>query len=285
MSRIAYVNGRYVPLRDAFVHIEDRGYQFADGVYEGIAVRKGGPVDRDPHIARLYRSMAELAITPPVAQRAWPFLLNTMIRRNHIRDGFLYIQVTRGVARRDHPFPSESLTSLVITCRPVNFDAVARRARGGVAAITARDERWPRADIKSISLLPNILAKQKAREAGAFEAVLVDGEGLVTEGSSTNIWIVKDGVAITRSAAFNDQFNILAGITRATLMQVAKTHDIQVKEAAFSVADALKADEMFLTSSTGCVTPIVTLDGTAIGTGTPGPIGLALVEAYMAYMG
>src|SRR5690606_12725090 len=212
MSRIAYVNGEYLPHGQAVVHIEDRGFQFADGVYEVWGVFHGRLADFEGHMARLERSLGELRIRAPMSRAALLQVLRETMRRNQVRDGLLYIQVTRGTARRDHPFPSEDTPpSLVITARSVDRARQASGAEAGAAVITQPDIRWGRCDIKSVGLLPNVLAKQAARERGAAEAWLVDEMGLVTEGSSTNAWIIDaDGKLRTRDA----QANILRGITR-----------------------------------------------------------------------
>ncbi len=280
MSRIVYVNGSYVPTSEAYVHINDRGYQFADGVYEGVSVRGGKTIDLEPHLDRLWRSMTELDMSAPMGRAPMRLVLKEVIRRNRVADGFLYLQVTRGEAVRDHAFPEVSIPSFVVTCRRLSFDAVRARAAKGVAASTQPDIRWGRCDIKSTSLLPNILAKQAAREAGAFEAVLVDKDGFVTEGSSTNIWIVtKDGKLQTRTI----EDNILAGITRARVKTIAEGLQMAVEEGRFTVEDAKDAQEMFFTSSTSCAMPIVELDGQKIGDGTPGPVAQRLIDAYFSY--
>jgi len=281
MSRIAYVNGAYVPMDMAFVHIEDRGYQFADGVYEGITVAGGKLVDLEPHLDRLERSLRELQIDMPMGRRAMAIVFKETIGRNRLRDAFLYIQVTRGVAKRDHPFPAEAVPTLVVTARRLDLAAVKARAEVGIKVSSQPDIRWGRCDVKSISLLPNILAKQAAREAGSFEAVLYDEDGHVTEGSSTNIWMVaKNGTLVTRSTGDN----ILPGITRATLMKIAGELQMKVEERAFTLEEAKSASEMFLTSSTSCAMPIVEFDGAQIGDGTPGATAKRLAEAYWAYI-
>ncbi len=281
MSRVAYVNGSYVPTADAYVHINDRGYQFADGVYEGITVCKGKMIDLEPHLDRLWRSMQALAMDAPMQRGPMRLVLTELIRRNRVSDGFLYLQVTRGEAVRDHAFPAFSIPSFVATCRRLNLNAVRARATTGISASTQPDIRWGRCDVKSTSLLPNILAKQAAREAGGFEAVLVDADGFVTEGSSTNMWIVtKDGALKTRPT----EDNILAGITRARVKTIAEHLQIPVIEESFTVEDALAAKEMFLTSSTSCALPIVTLDEKKIGDGNPGPVAKRLVDAYFDFM-
>jgi D-alanine transaminase len=281
MSRIAYVNGAYVPMDQAYVHIEDRGYQFADGVYEGITVASGKLIDLEPHLDRLERSLRELQIDMPMGRRAMTVVFKETVRRNRLANAFLYIQVTRGVAKRDHPFPANSFSTLVVTARRLDLAAIKARAEIGIAVSSQPDIRWGRCDVKSISLLPNILAKQAAREAGGFEAVLYDSDGFVTEGSSTNIWMVTaDGTLVTRST----DDNILPGITRATLMRIAEQLQMKVETRPFTVDEAKSAAEMFLTSSTSCAMPIVKFDDTPIGDGTPGPAATRLAEAYWAFL-
>lgn len=281
MSRIAYVNGRYVPHRQAAVHIEDRGYQFSDGIYEVAAVQGGEIVDEDPHLDRMERSLRELRIALPMARPAMKIVTRELLRRNDIRDGTVYTQVTRGVARRDHPFPAAGTPpALVMTARR-SKPQDPKLYRQGVAAISIPDIRWERCDIKSVSLLPNVLGKQQAREAGAFEAWQVDAQGMVTEGTSTNAWIVgKDGEVITRQL----ENAILGGITRQSLMALAASAQIRIVERPFSLEEARRASEAFLTSTTACVIPVVRLDGEPIGDGKPGPITDRLRELYTAYM-
>ncbi|WP_374764184.1 D-amino-acid transaminase [Yunchengibacter salinarum] len=278
---IAYVDGRYVPVSRAGVSIEDRGYQFADGVYEGIALRRGRLVDLEAHLDRLDRSLAELAIPAPMARGPLRQVLQQVVRRNRHRDGFVYVQVTRTAASRDHKYPDDLRPVLVVTVKRLNFDAVAARARKGVAAVTAPDQRWARCDIKSISLLPNVMAKQQAAEAGAFEAVMVDAGGTISEGSSTNIWLVDAGGTLrTRPLSAN----ILCGITRQVVLKLADQAGLPVVEDGFTPAEARAGRELFLTSTTSAVTPIVSLDGTPIAAGRPGPVALDLLARYMDHM-
>ncbi|CEJ12987.1 D-alanine aminotransferase [bacterium YEK0313] len=274
MSRIAYVNGSYVPHGSAAVHIEDRGYQFADGVYEVCEVKGGRLVDETRHLDRLDRSLRELRIDAPMARGPLSVVLRETVRRNRVRDGLVYMQVTRGVARRDHAFPKPGTPpALVVTAKSVDMAKGAANAAKGVKVITLPDNRWERVDIKSVGLLPNCLAKQAAREAGAFEAWLVDADGFVTEGSSTNAWIItKDGVLVTRHA----DNNILKGITRTTLFDLCKREGIRIEERPFSVAEAQEARECFLTSATTIVMPIVEIDGRPVGNGAPGSIATDL---------
>ena len=236
MSRIAYVNGRYMPRGEAAVHIEDRGYQFSDGVYEVCEVRGGRMIDERRHMARLRRSLDELRIALPMSPAALGVVMRETVRRNRVRNGIVYLQVTRGVARRDHAFPPPGTPpSIVVTAR--SFDPAGQRATAaeGIAVITVPDDRWERVDIKSISLLPNVLAKQAAREQGAKEAWFVDRDGRVTEGSSSNAWIVTmDGKVVTRPA----DNGILRGITRSVLIDVIKAQGLDFEERPFTVEEA-----------------------------------------------
>ncbi len=282
MSRIAYVNGRFVPHADAHVHIEDRGYQFADGVYEVTAVLRGKPQDLEPHLDRLERSLAELAIPMPAARRTIALLHDEMIRRNLIRDGMVYLQVTRGVAPRDHAFPGKAVRpALVMTAKRLDFARIAANAAQGVAVVTQPDIRWGRCDIKSVSLLANVLAKQVARAAGAFECWMVDRDGLITEGSSSNAWIVdREGRLRTRSLSQA----ILPGITRQVLFAEAERAGIPILEQPFTVDEVLSAREAFTTSTTAFVMPVVRLDGKTVGEGKPGELTMRLRRIYDAHM-
>jgi len=280
MSRIAYVNGRYVPHRAASVHVEDRGYQFADGIYEVIAVSDGRLVDGGPHLDRLERSLRELRIAPPMGRKPLEHVMREVIRRNGVDNGIIYIQMTRGVAPRDHAFPAKPKTQVVMTARRSRPQS-AKVAEEGVKAITLPDIRWKRCDIKSVSLLPNILAKQQAKEAGAYEAWLVDANGMVTEGSSTNAWIVtRDGQLVTRSL----ENAILAGITRGAVLAMAREEGLSLVERPFSVSEAKAAREAFVTSTSSYVTPVTQIDDQVIANGKPGSISLKLRERYMRYM-
>jgi len=280
LSRIAYVNGRYLRHDEAGVHIEDRGYQFSDGVYEVVGVRGGLLMDEDYHLQRLVRSLSELKIAMPMGLASLRQVIRHVVRRNGIRDGLVYLQVTRGVARRDHPFPNPAVRpSIVITAKRLNEERIQKVVRDGVRVITLPDQRWARRDIKSISLLANILAKQAAREAGAYEAWLVDRDGMVTEGSSTNAWIVDgEGRLVTRSLGPD----ILPGVTRRVLLEAAAHEGLEVVERAFSVEEAYSAAEAFISASTAIIIPVVKIDDHAIGQGTPGSITIRLRNAYEA---
>lgn len=283
MSRIAYVNGCYVPHSNAAVHIEDRGYQFSDGIYEVCEVRDGKIIDIGGHLDRLERSANELLIAQALSRNALRFIMEEMRRRNHVTDGLIYMQVTRGVAPRNHLFPSSKVSpSIVMTARSTSRLVNDRRAEQGVGIITVPDNRWDRVDIKTVSLLPNVLAKQKAKDAGAFEAWFVDADGMITEGSSTNAWIVTtDNVLVTRQATPG----ILKGITRGTVIKAAENLQLKVEERKFTVQEAKEAKEAFITAATSVVIPVVSIDGQDVGTGTPGDISVRLRSHFHTYAG
>jgi len=278
MSRIAYVNGRYVRHADASVHIEDRGYQFADGVYEVCEIRDGFIIDETRHLDRLERSLRELSIRMPMARASLKVVMREVVRRNHVRDGLVYLQVTRGVARRDHAFPpSGTPPALVMTAKSISRAKGDARAAEGVAVITVPDNRWERVDIKSVGMLPNAIAKQKARDAGAYEAWFVDRDGFVTEGSSTTAWIVtKDNALVTRP----NGWDILPGVTRITATEVARRAGLKVEERKFTVEEAKRALEAFITAASTIVMPVVRIDGAAVANGHPGSIATKLRAAF-----
>ncbi|MGX7743559.1 D-amino-acid transaminase [Rhodopseudomonas parapalustris] len=278
MSRIAYVNGRYLDMRDASVNIEDRGYQFADGVYEVCEVRGGKLVDMSRHLARLQRSLRELRITEPMPLAALSVVMHQVVRRNRVNQGIVYLQVTRGVARRDHGFPVTPVKpAVVVTARSLDPSKGQANAARGIKVITLPENRWPRVDIKSTALLPNVLAKQAARDAGAYEAWYVDRDGFVTEGASSNAWIVtKEGRVVTRSA----DAGILAGVTRAVLIDAFEALQVRFEERPFTPAEAAGATEAFVTASSQIVMPVVAIDGQPIGDGKPGALVKRLREQF-----
>jgi D-alanine transaminase len=281
MSRIVYVNGRYVPHSAAMVHVEDRGYQFSDGVYEVCEVRGGRMVDQRRHLERLQRSLGELRIRPPMSLAALDIVIRETIRRNRVRNGIVYLQVTRGVARRDHAFPPPGTApGIVVTARNIDPLGNEKLAEAGIAVITVPDDRWGRPDIKTISLLPNVLAKQAAREQGAREAWFIDREGYVTEGSSTNAWIVTgDNKVVTRPA----DNGILRGITRTVLIEVIEAEGLQFEERAFTLEEVFQAREAFVTAASQIVMPVVRVDGHSIGDGSPGPIAQMLRRVFHSH--
>ncbi|CAN5146217.1 D-amino-acid transaminase [soil metagenome] len=278
MSRIAYVNGQYRDMRDASVNIEDRGYQFSDGVYEVCEIRGGKVVDLPRHMTRLQRSLRELRIDMPMPLSALEVVIHETVRRNRVGYGIVYLQVTRGVARRDHAFPVKPVKpAMVVTARGLNFQKNQDTAARGIGVVTVPENRWPRVDIKSVSLLPNVLAKQLAREKDAYEAWFVDSDGHVTEGSSSNAWIItKDGKVVTRSA----ESGILAGVTRAVLSNVLSALQIGFEERPFTPEEAYEATEAFVTASSQIVMPVVRIDGRSIGNGKPGAISMRLREEF-----
>jgi len=281
MSRIAYVNGRYRPQSEAKISIEDRGFQFADGVYEVCEVKGGRLIDERRHMARLDRSLAALSIARPMTQAALAVVLRETVARNRVRDGIVYVQITRGAAKRDFPFPPAPIRpTVVVTARSTDQARLARLAAVGVAVVTMPDIRWGRVDIKSVALLPNVLAKQSARAQGAREAWLVDAQGRVTEGASSNAWIVtRDGTLVTRQLGHD----ILPGITRAVVLDAIKTQGLSFEERAFTVEEAYAAREAFITSASQIVLPVVAIDGRPVGNGAPGLIAAGLRRDYHNY--
>lgn len=280
MSRIAYVNGRYVPHKEAAVSVEDRGFQFADGIYEVISIHRGRYVDEIPHLDRWDRSLAALTLQPAMPRTAMRQAMAQMVRRNRIRDGILYMQLTRGAARRDAPFPAQSSPTFVMTARSQNLPGAAQVENGG-KLMSVPEIRWRRCDVKSVALLPNVLAKQKAREHGAIEALFVrDEDGMVTEGGSTNAFMVDgDGTLVTHPATNA----ILGGITRDRVLQIARDAGVPVEERPFTLAEAKGAREFFMTSTTLAVMPIVQIDDAVIANGQPGSATLDLNQRYRSF--
>jgi D-alanine transaminase len=278
VGRIAYVNGRYLPQAQAMVNIEDRGYQFGDGVYEVCELRGGALIDETRHMERLRRSLGELGIAEPLAPGALGLVARQVIARNRIQDGYLYIQVTRGVAPRDHCFPAKAVRpGLVVTVRGIDPQKAATLAAQGIAVVSMPDLRWKRPDIKTIGLLPNVLARQAAKEQGAYEAWLIDSEGMVTEGAASNAWIVgHNGVIVTRHV----DNAILRGVTRSTLLALIAAEGLRLEERKFSLAEAKAAREAFITGATSLVMPVVRIDGTPIADGTPGTLTISLRKRF-----
>jgi D-alanine transaminase len=278
MSRIAYVNGRYVPFRDANIHVEDRGYQFGDSVYEVCEVRAGRLIDVRRHLDRLERSLAALRIRMPVSRPALGVVLREVVARNRIGYGIVYLQISRGVARRDHAFPaSDPAPGVVVTARTLNRGRNDALAATGIAVISVADNRWGRVDIKTTGLLPNVLARQTAIEQGARDAWFVDWDGAVTEATSANAWIVTPaGSLVTRHA----DSGILRGITRSVTLDVIKAQGLAIEERAFALEEAYAAREAFETSATQIVLPVVRIDERLIGDGRPGPVATALRREF-----
>lgn len=278
MSRIAYVNGRYVPHAQAMVHVEDRGYQLADAVYEVCEIARGYVIDMTRHLDRLDRSLRELRIAWPMHRNALVTILREVVRRNRVADGMVYLQISRGVAPREHVFPAANVRpALVVTAKRLDTAAAERKAAAGIRVVTVPENRWERVDIKTVGLLPNVLARQKAKEAGAQEAWFFDRDGRITEGGATNAWIVtSDGKLVTRPA----DFGILRGITRTTVLDVAAKLGLAVEERSFSVDEAKAAREAFITSATSRVLPVIEIDGAVVANGHPGSLSLSLRHAF-----
>ena len=273
MARVAYVDGRYSDLGQATVPVEDRGLQFADSVYEVIALVAGRLIDLDLHLARLSRSREGLGLPAPMTDAGLRVVLDEVLRRNRLRDGLLYLQVTRGQAPRNHVFPARPRASLMVTLRA--WTPFPSSLASGVAVVSGNDLRWQRCDLKTTGLLPNVLAKQHAHEAGAFECWMVR-DGVVTEGSSSNAWIVRNGSVHTHPLCEH----VLGGITREVILELADANDIEIVERGFSLSEVGTAEEAFLTSTSSFVVPVVNFDGTDVGTGTPGPVTCRIRDLY-----
>jgi len=279
MSRVAYVNGAYVPLAGAAVSVLDRGFQFADSIYEVWAIRGGRLFDADAHMARLRRSLSELRIKFEMSDKALFAVLRETQRRNRVSDGIVYVQISRGAASRDHVFPAPGVRpTLIVTAKNLDRAAIAKRAAQGIKVITLPETRWARCDIKSVNLLPNVLARQSAKEKGAFEAWFVDADGLVTEGTSSNTFIVDAEGRIRTSALSN---HILHGVTRAALIEIARERQMQVLERPFTVEEAKRAREAFISAASNPAVPVIAIDNVSVGDGRPGPISQALRAFYL----
>ncbi len=278
MSRIVYVNGTYLPEEEARVSIFDRGFLFADGVYEVTSVLDGRLVDFDGHAARLERSLSELEMDSPVGRSELLDIHRELVTRNGLTEGMIYLQITRGTADRDFAFPEGATPTLVMFTQATPLiDRPA--ARNGIRVISIPDMRWARRDIKTVQLLYPSMGKMAAKKAGADDAWMVE-EDFVTEGTSNNAWIVRDGRIVTRHLSTE----ILHGITRAAVLRLAAEAQMVVEERPFSLAEARAADEAFVTSASTFVTPVVEIDGAPVGDGTPGPVARRLRELYIAEM-
>ncbi len=278
MGRIAYVNGRFVPHGEAVVHIEDRGYQFGDAVYEVWAVFGGRLGDAEGHFARLERSLGELSIPMPMTRAALTLVLKEALRRNRVQEGLIYLQVSRGVAPRQHAYPAALRPAVVMTASRVDRAADEARSAKGIKVVTVPENRWGRADIKTVGLLSNAMAKQRAKEAGGMEAWYVDDLGFVTEGASSSAWIV-DGEGRLRTRDTNA--NILRGVTRHTLLDVIRREGLPVDERPFTPAEARAAKEAFITGAGTLVLPVIAVDGKPVGDGKPGPVAARLRRLYI----
>lgn len=278
-ARFVHVGGRFVPYAAAQVHVEDRGFQFADSVYEVWAVLGGRFADADRHFTRLFRNLAELGMPAPTGHRALLAVMREAVRRNRVQEGLVYVQVTRGAARRDHLFPADIAPTLVVIAKRVDRARAEARALAGAAVVTRPDERWRRCDLKTTGLLANVLGKEAAKAAGAVETWFLDRDGFVTEGASTTAWMVGEaGALITRPQGPE----VLPGVTRDTLSELARAEGLDVVERPFSAEEARGARELFYTAASAFVTPVIRLDGAPIGDGRPGPVALGLRASYLS---
>ena len=277
MPLISYVNGLYVDHEEAKVNIEDRGYQFADGVYEVFAVINKKIVDYDGHLERLFRSLKEISLDSPIVYDAYLFHIRNLIKKNNIIDGLIYLQISRGVAQRDFKFPKNTKPSIVITARSISMGDYFSKFEKGIKVKITEDLRWKRVDIKTINLLPPVLAKQSAVENGCDEAWMIDSEGYITEGSSSNAWILINNKLITTPA----NNSILKGITRTSLIKALKKKKIKLIEKRFNIKDIKNANEAFITSATQFVMPVIKVDNNNIGNGKVGKYAHVFKDAYM----
>lgn len=278
MPNISYVNGKYLPHQYAEISIDDRGLQFGDAVYEVWAVKQGLLLDKEGHFKRLWRSLNEMKIVYSISQKALELIILEIIHRNKIKNGIVYLQISRGTALRDHPFPKACVANTIITARQKDFAALNKKADKGLSIKTSKDIRWGRVDIKTTNLLPNVLAKQEAMDKGFDDVWFIDGEGYITEGSAQNAWIItKDHEFITRDISNA----ILSGITRQSVAKLIEALGLKLIERKFTIAEVKDAKEAFVTSATSFVTPIVTIDGATIGNGVPGEFSRKLRLEYL----
>ena len=279
MPRIAYVNGAYVPQNEAYVSIEDRGFQFADSIYEVIGCINGQMIDDRGHLDRLERSLKELKISMPVSRDVLSFILKHIIRTNHFKNAALYIQISRGTAKRNFKFPSKDTTpSLIIYGWPHDFTLKSENING-ISVCTSPDQRWARRNIKTTQLLAQSLAKQDAIDKGFQDAWMLDENGNINEASASNVWILKGRTLYTHSA---DQM-ILKGVTRTAVSHVIESLQLIIEEKTFTPKEALAADEAFQTSATALVVPVISVDGKPVGNGKVGPVTRQILDAYITY--
>lgn len=280
MSRTVFVNGSFVPFEQATIPLMDRDFLVADGIYEVSALINGRIIDNEPHLDRIDRSLKEIRIANPYSAAEWTRLEEEIVARNRLEEGLVYMQVTRGAAEREYVFPKDATPTVVMFTQPKNMIA-SPLAETGAAVITVPDLRWKRRDIKSIGLLAQVLAKQAAAEAGVSEAWMVE-DGLITEGGSSTAFILtNDRKVVTRPLSTA----VLPGITRLSVMRLAKENGLTIEERAFSVDEALGAAEAFLTSASSLVMPVVSIDGKPVGDGKPGPMTRRLRRVYLDMAG
>lgn len=276
MDETVFLDGKFVPYSQAYIHVEDRGNVFADGVYEVIRYYDGRPFEMGEHMDRLERSANAIRLPIPYEREQIIAWTNELVERNGLNDAIVYLQVTRGYAPRFHPFPSEITPTMFMTARPPSPQPPEVYEKGA-ACVTVDDKRWKMCNVKAIGLLPNVLARQTAKESGALEALLVR-DGIVTEGSSSNFFMVSGN----RLRTHPEGPYILSGITRHVVLELAERLRIEVDEVPFTLTELRQADEAFLTSTTLEVMPVVSVDGRTIGSGAPGPITKDLADAFTA---
>ena len=277
MSRVVFLNGEYKDYINALTHVEDRGYQFADGVYEVFSVKSGKLIDYNGHISRLTRSLNEIKIKYPINNRSILFHMRNIIRKNLIVDGLIYLQITRGVAKRDFKFPTNSNSTITIIGNNIPSDEYDIAFEKGINVVTTRDLRWKRVDIKSLNLLAPVLAKQFAYENNAKEAWMIDDNGYITEGSSSNAWVLIGKTVYTRPVSSS----ILSGITRKTLLKGLNKYGYSFKEKKFNMNDIRKSKEAYITSATQYVMPVVKVNNKKIGDGKVGKFAKIFREIYL----
>ena len=277
MSRIVFLNGEYKDYNVSLVHVEDRGYQFADGVYEVFSVKNGKLVDYTGHIDRLSRSLNEIKIKYPINVRSILFHMRNIIKKNLIVDGLISLQITRGVAKRDFKFPNDIDSTITIIGNNIPSDDYEKAFEKGINVVTTKDLRWKRVDIKSLNLLAPVLAKQFANENNAQEAWLIDDDGFITEGSSSNAWVLIGKTVFTRPVSSS----ILNGITRKTLIKGLNKHGYKFKEKKFSINDIRKSREAYITSATQYVMPVIKVDNKEIGEGKVGKFAKIFKDIYL----
>ena len=277
MSRVVFLNGEYKDYINALTHVEDRGYQFADGVYEVFSVKSGKLIDYNGHISRLTRSLNEIKIKYPINNRSILFHMRNIIRKNLIVDGLIYLQITRGVAKRDFKFPTNSKSTITIIGNNIPSDEYDIVFEKGINVVTTRDLRWKRVDIKSLNLLAPVLAKQFANENNAKEAWMIDDNGYITEGSSSNAWVLIGKMVYTRPVSSS----ILSGITRKTLLKGLNKYGYSFKEKKFNMSDIRKSKEAYITSATQYVMPVIKVNNKKIGDGKVGKFAKIFREIYL----
>jgi D-alanine transaminase len=275
MSEIAYVNGEFLPLDRATVHVEDRGFQFADGVYEVVRTYGGKPFATDEHLARLFRSLAAIELRIPLNTEQLKSIIDEGIRRAGFAEAIVYLQITRGRARRHRGVPKDVEPTIVVTTREIPARPP-RLREDGISVVTMPEFRWARCDVKSIALLPSVLAYEAAKKAGAGDAVFIEDDGQVNESSAGNVFVVTNGRLRTPPKSAR----ILAGVTRDKILEAARAAGVETAEERITKADLYAADEMFLTSTTAEITPVIAVDGKTVGKGKPGAVSARVYEQF-----